>query len=135
MPSLSYLEIAQVAVRVLPAAACVPYPPHLLERSLLIRLVSRIGTKELDLSARLFQILQRFFCRRRISIDGEVQIEAVVEWLTEHRPAVQPGEVDVAAGEAVQGMRQASRAVCGYERKRALPTRLAVAWPGRRAAL
>jgi hypothetical protein len=30
MPSLSYLEIAQVAVRVLPAAACVPYPPHFL---------------------------------------------------------------------------------------------------------
>src|ERR1700716_4768411 len=106
MPLLSYLEIAQVAVRVLPAAACVPYPPHSLGRSPLIRLVSRIGTKELDLSARLFQIFQRFFCRRRISIDGEVQIKAVVEWLTEHRPAVQPGEVDVAAGGGGQGAGQ-----------------------------
>src|ERR1700737_3276903 len=141
MSSLSYLALAQVAVRVLPAAACAPILPTCWGgrpgsrsepgrvgaiSSWLIRLVSRIRPKQLDLRARLFEILERRFSRCRVSIYGEVQVEAVVEGLTEHRPAVQPGQVDIATGKAIEGMRQAARPVRRDECERGLPPSLGI---------
>src|SRR3989441_3957264 len=124
----------QVAVRVLPAATCSCFlaPPHLwggVRRSRTEgpeQLSRRVSPEQLDLRARLLQVAQRRLGRRRrrrLPVDGEVDVEPVLERPPHHRPAVQPREVHPSPGETVQRVRQASGPVRGDKSDRPLPAR------------
>src|SRR5207302_3378116 len=95
----------------------------------LIRLVAGIRPEQLDLRASLFQRAQRLLRGQRVTVDREVQVEAVLERTAHHRPAVEPRQVHIAPGEAIQRVGQAARAMRGDERQRAFPSGLALPWP------
>src|SRR5256885_6919074 len=83
----------------------------------------RERSKELDLSRGLLEVAQgRLSCsgRSNFAVDREVEVEPVLERLAELRPAVEPGQVDVAACEAVERVRQAAGPLCCHKRQRAL---------------
>src|SRR3989442_5021369 len=83
----------------------------------------RERSKELDLSRGLLEVAQgRLSCsgRSNFAIDREVEVEPVLERLAELRPAVEPGQVDVAACGAVERVRPAARAVCGRQSLKAI---------------
>src|SRR5438445_7386570 len=89
----------------------------------------RERSKELDLSRGLLEVAQgRLSCRGRsnFAVDREVEVEPVLEWLAELRPAVEPGQVDVAACEAVERVRQAAWPVGRHEGQRAFGGRCPV---------
>src|ERR1700736_3573550 len=83
----------------------------------------RVSPKQPDLGGRLLEIFQRRLRRRRgpgLAVDGEVEVEPVLERASEHGPAVQPREVDVALCETVEGMGETAGPVRRHERQRAL---------------
>src|SRR6266566_894904 len=95
----------------------------------------RISPEQLDIRARLFQVAQGRLGLRRVSVDREVQVEAVLERATLHGPAVETSQVDGAACEAVERLGQTAGTMGGYESERALMARGGFRRPCRLASL
>src|SRR5260370_40989149 len=96
-----------------------------------------VGPEELDLGRRLFEILEGRLrrLRARLAVDREVEVEPIFERPAQHRPAVEPRQVDVATREAVEGVREAAVPTSRDEGRRALGRWGAFPWPHRRALL
>src|SRR5216683_1776890 len=98
----------------------------------------RVGPEQLDLRGRLFEVVERGLRgrgRTGLTVDREVEIEAIFERPAEHRPAVESGQVYVAARETIERMREAARPVRRDERERALGSGYSITWPPRLTAL
>src|SRR5713226_5165036 len=82
----------------------------------------RVRAEKLDLRGRLFEVVERGLSRcrcPRLAIDRKVEVEAVLERPPEHRPAVEAGQVYVAARETIERVREAARPVRRDESERA----------------
>src|SRR2546428_5731910 len=67
-----------------------------------------VSPEKLDLRRGLLEILERSLGRRGcvcLTVDREVEVEAVLERPAEHRPAVEARQVYVSARETIQSMR------------------------------
>src|SRR5260370_23939856 len=98
----------------------------------------RVGPEQFDLRGRLFEVSERGLSGRgrpRLAIDRKVEIEAILERPPEHRPAVETGQVYIAARETIERMREAARPVSRDERERALGSSLTITRPPRLTAL
>src|SRR5260370_11747837 len=90
----------------------------------------RVGPEQLDLRGRLFEVSERGLSGRggpRLAIDRKVEIEAILERPAEHRPAVETGQVYVAARETIERVSEAARPVRRDKRERAFRQRSTIA--------
>src|SRR5713226_4866899 len=97
--------------------AAVSRPRHAVRLAVAEASGGRIGAKEPDLGGGVLESPKRRFCPCQL-VDGEVQVEAVLERSAAHWTAVQASQVHAPAGKAVEGQRKAARPVGGDESHR-----------------
>src|SRR5437879_9356862 len=89
-----------------------------------------VSPEKLELRRGLLEILERSLGRRGcvcLTVDREVEVEAIFERPAEHRPAVEARQVYVSARETIQSMREAARPMRRDKSERALRQRSTVA--------